>query len=173
MIEDFAHRLTLDRIRDGERIDMVADEAERKAIAERLGLASLERLEAHACLTREGAHIRACGRLKAALEQICVASGDAIAAHVDEAFEILFVPEPSADSGEDEVELGAEDCDVVFYDGASLDLGAAIADTLALSLDPYPRSPGAKAALKEAGVLSETEVGPFAVLARLRKGLGE
>ena len=47
MIEDFAHRLTLGRIRDGERIDLVADDAERRAIAERLDLASLERLEAH------------------------------------------------------------------------------------------------------------------------------
>jgi hypothetical protein len=46
MIEDFAHRLTLDRLRDGERIDLVADDAERRAIAERLDLASLDRLEA-------------------------------------------------------------------------------------------------------------------------------
>ena len=36
MIEDFAHRLTLDRIRDGERIDLVADDAERQTIAQRL-----------------------------------------------------------------------------------------------------------------------------------------
>ena len=44
---------------------------------------------------------------------------------------------------------------MVFHDGAAIDLGGAIADTLALGLDPYPRSAGAEAALKEAGVLSE------------------
>ena len=38
MSERFAHQLRLDQIRDGERLDLVADEAERWAIAERLGL---------------------------------------------------------------------------------------------------------------------------------------
>ena len=42
------------------------------------------------------------------------------------------------------------------------------ADTLALSLDPYPRSPNAEAALKDAGVLSEEEASPFAALAALK-----
>ena len=62
MIEDFAHRLTIERIRDGERIDLVADDQERAAIAERLGLSSLERLEAHACLAIKGHTVRATGR---------------------------------------------------------------------------------------------------------------
>jgi uncharacterized metal-binding protein YceD (DUF177 family) len=171
MIEDFAHRLKISRIRDGERIDLVADEAERRAIAERLDLPSLDRLEAHASLAREGETIRATGRVAASLEQRCVVTGDPCAAHVDEAFEIAFVPEPRI-GPDDEVELRPEDCDVVFHDGAAIDLGTAIADTLALSLDPYPRSASAEAALREAGVLSEEEAGPFAVLARLRKELG-
>jgi uncharacterized metal-binding protein YceD (DUF177 family) len=58
---------------------------------------------------------------------------------------------------------------MVFHDGAVIDLGTAVADTLALSLDPYPRSATADAALKEAGVLSESEASPFAVLAKLKK----
>lgn len=172
MIEDFAHRLTLDRIRDGERVDLVADEPERRAIAERLDLPSLDRLEAHASLARDGATVRACGRVAASLEQRCVVTGEPVAAHVDEAFDIAFVPEPRAGEVPEEVELRPEDCDVVFHDGATLDLGTAIADTLALSLDPYPRSASAEAALREAGVLTEAEAGPFAELAKLKKGLG-
>jgi uncharacterized metal-binding protein YceD (DUF177 family) len=78
------------------------------------------------------------------------------------------MPEPTAGPDE-EIELGESDCDVVFYDGAQIDLGGALADTLALSLDPYPRSAGADAALKEAGVLTEEQTSPFAVLAKLRK----
>ena len=39
---------------------------------------------------------------------------------------------------------------------------------IALSLDPYPRSAGADAALKEAGVLTEEEASPFAALAALK-----
>jgi uncharacterized metal-binding protein YceD (DUF177 family) len=173
MIEDFGHRLTLDRIRDGDRVDLAADDEERRLIAERLDLPSLERLEAHASLSREGERVRAAGRVAASLEQRCVVTGEPVSAHIDEAFEIAFMPEPRAGDLPDEVELAAEDCDVVFHDGTAIDLGSAIADTLALSLDPYPRSAAAEAALREAGVLSEEEAGPFAILAKLRKGLGE
>ena len=104
----------------------------------------------------------------AALSQSCVITGDPVAAHVDEPFAILFTPEPTEVTPDDEIELGSADCDVVFYDGAQIDLGGAIADTLALSLDPYPRSAGADAALKEAGVMTEEQASPFAVLAKLR-----
>jgi uncharacterized metal-binding protein YceD (DUF177 family) len=173
MIEDFAHRLTLDRIRNGERVDLVADDKERKAIAERLDLPSLDRLEAHASLERDGETVRATGRVAASLEQRCVVTGEPVAAHLDEPFDIAFLPEPRAGEVPEEVELRPEDCDVVFHDGAAIDLGTAIADTLALSLDPYPRSAAAEAALREAGVLSEEEAGPFAALAKLRKSLGD
>lgn len=170
MSGDFGHRIALDRIREGDRIDLAADQAERSRIAERLGLLGLERLDAHVTLTREGNLVRAKGRLRAALEQSCVATGDPVAEHVDEPFEMVFLPEPRESRAAEEVELAAEDCDVVFYDGAAIDLGAAIADTLAFSVDPYPRSASAEAALKEAGVLSEEQAGPFAALAKLKKG---
>ena len=171
MIEDFAHRLTLDRIRDGERIELAASEAERREIADRLGLASLDRLEAHVSLGRDGDAIRAKGRIGAALEQRCVVTGEPVSAHVDEPFEIAFLPEPTTSVPDDEVELAEQDCDVVFHDGGSIDLGSAIADTLALSINPYPRSAGAEAVLKEAGVLSEEQASPFAALAQLKERL--
>lgn len=169
MIEDFAHRLTLDRIRDGERLDLVADASEKDAIAGRLGLDRIERLEAHASLSRDGDRVRARGRLRAALDQRCVVTGEPVPAHIDEPFDIIFAPEPQVESADAEIELGEEDCEMVFHDGASIDLGAAIADTLALGLDPYPRSASAEAVLKDAGVLSEDEAGPFAALAQLKK----
>jgi uncharacterized metal-binding protein YceD (DUF177 family) len=169
MSDRFAHQLRLDQIRDGERLDLIADDAERATTAKRLGLPSLQRFESHVCLERTGECIRARGRLVAALDQSCVVTGEPVAAHVDEPFEILFVPEPTTAAPDEEIELGESDCDVVFYDGAAIDLGGAIADTLALSLDPYPRSAGAEAALKEAGVLTEEQTSPFAVLAKLRK----
>ena len=169
MSDAFAHHLPLAQIRDGDRVDLIADQSERHAVAERLGLASLERLEAHATLERNGDEIRTRGRVKAALEQSCVATGEPIAAHLDEPFDIAFLPEPKDLRDEAEVELREEECDVVFHDGSAIDLGSAIADTLALSLDPYPRSAGADAALKEAGVLSEAETSPFAALAKLKR----
>lgn len=169
MSDRFAHQLRLDQVRDGDRLDVVADDEERAAVAKRLDLASLGRLEAHVCLKRTGDIIRAKGRLLASLDQSCVVTGQPVAAHVDEPFAILFVPEPETGGPDEEIELGEADCDTVFHDGAAIDLGGALADTLALSLDPYPRSAGADAALKEAGVLTEAQASPFAVLAKLRK----
>jgi uncharacterized metal-binding protein YceD (DUF177 family) len=168
-VSRFGDAMPLNAVRDGARLDLSADEAERRAIAERLGLAGLERFDAHVVLHREGERVRAEGRIKAALEQSCVASGEPVPARVDEAFELLFLPEPTG-TPDEEIELSEEDCDVVFLDGAAIDLGAALADTLALSLDPYPRSPQAEAALQEAGVLREEQAGPFAALAALKKG---
>jgi uncharacterized metal-binding protein YceD (DUF177 family) len=170
LTDDFAHDLRLDRIRDGERLDLVADEVERNAVARRLGLEAIERLEAHVTLSRTGEVVRASGRLTAALKQSCVVTGDPVVAHIDGAFDLVFMREPQT-ARDDEIELGPSDCDTVFYEGGAIDLGGAIADTLALSVDPYPRSASADMALKEAGVLTEGEAGPFAALAQLKKGL--
>ena len=168
MSETFETRLPLAQIRDGERVDLNANDKQCAEIAKRLGLLSLDRLEAHAVLSREGEKVCATGRIKAALEQSCVASGEPVQARIDEPFELTFLPEPKGRPDE-EVELGENELDVVFHDGAAIELGAAIADTLSLVLDPYPRGPNADAALKAAGVLSEEQAGPFAALAALKR----
>jgi len=172
-MRDFAHRMTIDSIRDGDRIDLTADEAERTAIAKRLGLVALDRLEAHIMLHRDGKSVRCEGRVKAQLLQACIASGDPVAAAVDETFKIHFAPEPKIDAPEAELELAGDELDTVFHDGQAIDLGTAIADTLGLALDPYPRGPGAEIALKEAGVMTEGEAGPFAILAKLKSNPSE
>lgn len=171
-MSDFAHRLQLDQIRDGDRVDLCADDRERNIVGERLGLLSLDRLEVHARLSREGPKVRASGRLKAALDQACVATGEPVPAHIDEPFDLVFMPEPKVGADE-EIELGQDDLDTVFHDGSAIDLGSSVIDTLALALDPYPRSAGADAALKEAGVMTEDEASPFAALAALKEKLGK
>jgi uncharacterized metal-binding protein YceD (DUF177 family) len=176
MSETFSCRLNLDKVHDGTRIDLTATDEERAALAKRLGLVGIARMEAHCALDRvagaAAGAIRARGRIKAALTQSCVASGDPLTAYVDEAFELHFQPEP-AGTPDDEIELSGDELDVIFHDGSAIELGEAIADTLALSLDPYPRGPNAEAALKEAGVISEEQAGPFAALAALKGKLGE
>jgi uncharacterized metal-binding protein YceD (DUF177 family) len=172
MSERFSLSLRIAAIRDGDRVDLAADELECAAIAERLNLPAVGALKAHAVLTRDGELVKATGRLKANLEQSCVASGEPIATSVDEPFELHFVPEPEGRPDE-EIELGAHDLDTIFHDGAVVPLGDALVDTLALSLDPYPRGPNATAALHEAGVLSEEEAGPFAALAALKRDKGD
>ncbi|WP_338502234.1 DUF177 domain-containing protein [Sphingomonas kaistensis] len=160
-------KLSLDKLRDGQRIDYAADEAERAAVAERLDLLGLERLEAALTLHCEGEKVRAEGRLIASVTQACVASGEPVPARVDEKIALHFLPEPKG-TPDEELELSAEDLDVIFHDGREIDLGTAVADELSLALDPYPRSAKAEDALKEAGVLSEEQAGPFAALAALK-----
>ncbi len=62
MTDRFAHHLRLDQIRDGQRLDLVADDQERGAIADRLALNALDRLDAHATLSRDGPVVKAEGR---------------------------------------------------------------------------------------------------------------
>jgi uncharacterized metal-binding protein YceD (DUF177 family) len=170
MSESFAHQLRLDQIRDGDRADLTASDSERLRIASDLGLEALSRLDAHAVLERKGDIVRVTGRMLASLTQACVVTGDPVTAHVDEPFDLLFTPAAPGVAGDSEIELGPDDCDTIFHDGATIDLGRAILDTLALSVDPYPRSAGADAALKDAGIMTEEQAGPFAALAALRKG---
>ncbi len=138
MTDPFAQAVRIDTIRDGERLDVTADEAARAAIAERLRLTRLDRLEAHVVLERDGSNILAKGRVLASLDQSCVITGDPVAAHIDEPFEVKFIPEPTVAAPDEEIELAAEDCDTMFHDGATIDLGAAVADSLALALESLP-----------------------------------
>ncbi len=157
-----------------------ATEAERAALAARFGFSSLERLEADYSLTREDHAILATGELRAALAQPCVATAEPVAEEVREGFTIRFVPEAEIETvtpgAEGEIEIDAEGADIVAYTGERFDIGEAIAETLALAVDPYPRAPQADVILRQVGVLSEEEAaeqsGPFAALAAL-KGKGK
>jgi uncharacterized metal-binding protein YceD (DUF177 family) len=173
MSTSFVHVFKLDQVGQGMRVDLYASDSDCADVARRLGLVSLDRLEAHVVLTRNGDKVHAEGRVLASLGQSCVVTGEPVSAAVDEAFAVDFLPEPKAGQANDDVELGAEDCDIMFHDGASIDLAAAVVDSLALALDPYPRSAGAEASLKEAGVISEEEAGPFAALGALRDKLNK
>ena len=165
---EFSRPVRIDTLGGGAReMEIEADAAERGALAERFGLISLERLRAAIALVRRGEEIVATGRVHAALAQACVATGEPVSAELDEPFEILFRPHP-ATAGEEEIEIAGSELDVVFFDGGLIDVGEAVAETVALSLDPFPRSPAAAEALREAGVLSEEEAKPAGALAGLK-----
>lgn len=167
MTPEFSRPRRLDTIGTGESEARVeADAAERQALARRFGLIAIDKLAADYAIRRDAAGVIARGHLSGAVVQPCSVTGDPVPAQIEEDFAIRFVPE-SGETG-DEVELNEEDCDTVFYTGGAIDLGEAAAETLALALDPFPRSAGAEAALRDAGVLNEEEAGPFAALARLK-----
>ena len=69
------------------------------------------------------------------------------------------------------MELAEGELDEIDYEGSAVDLGEAAAQTLALALDPFPRSPTADEKLRAAGVIGEEEAGPFAALKALKDKL--
>ena len=171
MSPEFSRTYRIDTLGAGARqVRIDADEAERAALAARFGLLGIARLAAEAALSRTGETVTARGTVSAAVTQSCVATEEPVDETVEEAFRIEFRPHPESAAAEEEIELSEGEMDVVFYDGAAIDLGEALADTLALSLDPYPRSAGAEAVLREAGIMTEEEASPFAVLAQLKRG---
>lgn len=172
MTPEFSRPVRLDEIGDAARlITIAADPAEREALARRFALVSIGRLEAEGNIHRSGDTVFVGGRLRAEAMQSCVATGEPLLATLDVPFSLRFVPEESVSPAE-EVELSEEDCDTLIYAEGAIDLGEAVAETLALSLEPFPRSPNADAVLEAAGVVDESEVGPFAVLKGLRGKLG-
>ena len=169
---EFARPQRVDTIGDEARsIAIEADAGERAALARRFGLIAIDRLTGNFTLRRDAAGIVAEGRVAAALTQACSITGDPLPATIDEPVALRFVPEDEAT--QDEIELGDHDVDVIAYDGGAIDLGEVAAETMVLALDPFPRGPNAEAVLRDAGVLSEGEAGPFGVLAALKDKLGK
>lgn len=166
---EFSRVVRLDqtaRAAAGERI--IADAEERTALARRFQLVSIDRLEADYTLSWEADNLMARGRLRATLAQTCVATGEPVPETIETAFAIRFLKE-SDGAEEVEVDLNEdEEYDTVFYSGESIDLGESVAETLALALTSFPRSPGADAYLKQLGVLSEEQASPFAALQALK-----
>lgn len=149
-------------------LSLDASKAELEALAARFGIVGLDRLTAEASVSRRGEDVLASGSFSAAVTQSCVATGEPVAAELHEDFAITFRPHPRDVAPEEEIELSEGELDIVFYDGSSVDIGEAVAESLGLSLDPYPRSPKAEAALRDAGVKSEDEVEPAGPLAGLK-----
>ena len=170
MTPEFSRTFRLDELGGGLRaVSIAAEEGERAALAARFGLIGIARLEANAELVRDGDIVTAIGKLKADVTQACVASGDPVPAKIAEDFALRFVPagaEPEA-----EVELDESDLDELDYEGSAVDLGEAVAQTMALALDPFPRAPSAEEKLRAAGVIGEDETGPFAALKALKDKL--
>lgn len=170
---EFSRTFRIDTLGAGARnVSIEADEGERAGLARRFGLEAIHRLAAEAALTRNGDIVVATGCVSASVEQSCVATGEPVPEEVAEEFAIEFRPHVEVDSAEEEIELGEGELDVVFYDSSAVDLGDAVAETVSLALNPFPRSAKADEVLRAAGVKSEdeakAEASPFAGLAALK-----
>lgn len=164
----------------GKEVRFDADEQARVKLAERMGIVELRRLTGIANLRpyrKEGLTLDC--RFEADLVQSCVVTLDPVDEHIDEEFRQRYLPAqmldlPSAKAPDSQrevaVDIEAEDAPEPMTSGG-VDIGEAVAERLALALDPYPRKRDASfnALPEEAGDASESKPNPFAVLEKLKK----
>lgn len=148
-------------------VELSATPEECTALARRFALVAVKALSATVQLDAKGTTISAKGHLRAQIVQSCAISGDDLPARIDEAFDLRFVPAPATQA--EELELEAGDLDEIEYEGMQFDLGEALAQTMALGIDPYAEGPRAEAVRRAAGLLDEQASGPFAALKGLLK----
>lgn len=173
---EFSRPVLVDQVPTrGMEMEVEADAAERAALAKRFGLRSVDALSARLKLKAiaGGTLFRVHGELSAKVVQICVVTLEPVPAKIAEEFELTFGGD-EADDEAGELDLSFEDADppepIV---GGAIDIGEAVAEQLALALDPFPRKAGAQFA--ESAAASPKDEGkphPFAVLARLQQKKG-
>lgn len=156
------------------RLDTNADE--RAGVAERLGILAVNNLTADLLVRRwkrDGVVVE--GRIKGSLDQACVVTLEPVREIVDEAVDLIFVPETSKlariePEGDGELHLDPEGADIPeTFRGDTIDLGPFIEELVGLSLDPYPRAPGVEfSELDTDPDPSGGKVSPFAALGRLK-----
>ncbi len=166
---EFSRRIDIRQV-EGKNAHVEANEAERATLAKRFGLVRIDSLAADLELTRIDRKVEARGTLKAAFIQSCAVSAEDLSVAVDEPVFFRFVPEAQDHVPDEEVELTADDLDEIEYTGTHIDLGEAVAQSLALAIDPFLTGPNADAARKSAGIGTPEDNGAFAALKGLKLG---
>lgn len=185
---EFSRLVSVERLaQETVYLALEADSAQRKALAKRLGLIALDALKAEVTLDAlaEDGRYRLAGRLVADVIQTCVLTLDPVENHIEadfsreyaneavlSRFRAMRLGQDKGDFEEDEtadwlMTLEDEEEPDPLVNNA-IDAGEAVAEELALSLDPYPRKPGASLppeyrALEEDGGMAPRH-SPFAVL---------
>lgn len=148
--------------------EVTAYEAERRRLAGRFGLTAINRLCATVQFEAEGGRVAVTGRITADVIQACAISGEDFPVVIDEPVDLRFVPLRNAALPDEEIELSADACDEIDYTGLTFDLGEALAQTLALTIDPFAQGPDADRVRAEHGLADGTGGGAFAALAAFK-----
>ena len=150
-----------------------AGETERAALAARFAVTAIPALTATVDFGTKDDAVLAEGTLAATITQPCAVTREDLAYDVEEPLALRFVPAGSLPehAPDEEIELDSEDLDEIEYEGDSFDLGEAMAQTLALAIDPYREGPDADEARKKAGIVSDEDHAPSGPLAEALAGL--
>jgi len=170
---EFSRIVEVDRIGpEGADLELEANEGERADLARRFGLVSVDRLSARLTIKPVARNLyRVHGRFAAAVVQSCVVTLEPLAVTLAEELSELF---GTVGPGAAALLYGSEQGEVPEpIDAGRIDVGEAVAQHLALALDPYPRRVDAVMPSQYAAPTGQEldEKGrPFAVLKTLKKG---
>lgn len=176
---EFSHIISLAALKlNKSPLNISANPQECDLLAVRFDLPAIHSLSAQIILSTDPIMMR--GKIMANIEQICVASGEILAVNISEDIRIKFIEPPKIDPNDSEIALEDEDCDTMFHNGRDIDIGEAVAQSLYLAIDPFPRAYNAQEILQQAGVISEEEMAqkisdqkrkesPFSALSSIKK----
>jgi uncharacterized metal-binding protein YceD (DUF177 family) len=157
----------------GLAIDIDANAAQRKAMADMAGLRDIASAQAQFEVTlQRGGRVHVAGRLQARIGQTCVVTLDPVDNDIDETIDLIFAPPEQVKELADLVDQADDDEAEVpeplepIADGV-IDLGRLATDVLFLAIDPYPRKPGVVFEPRVAA--QDPEDHPFAALKALRR----
>jgi uncharacterized metal-binding protein YceD (DUF177 family) len=157
----------------GKEYELVPDAEVRKELAERAAVVAIPKLIAKLKVlpqSKAGAVVE--GSLQATVTQTCIVTLEPFDNYIDETISLVFEPEEAiAARGPLTEEIAGEDPPEPIVDGA-IDLATVVAEFLTLSIDPYPRKPGAAFEALAGGDDTDTP-SPFAALAKLKPGQGD
>ncbi|MGO4411079.1 MULTISPECIES: YceD family protein [unclassified Brevundimonas] len=165
----YSEPLRLHHIGAGVHRRLTPDADARKRVARALDLQALDMFEVDINLVPTVSGWRLDGRVMADAVQTCGLTLEPLPVHIDRKFSVQMVEATEREPDEDaEIDLELDDDSADQIEDGRLDLGQYAVEQLALSLDPFPRKPGASFEQPpEPG-----EISPFAVLKGLRSSDG-
>jgi uncharacterized metal-binding protein YceD (DUF177 family) len=150
-------------------LTLAATPAECAALAERFVILGVESLQAELTLTPATSGIvRVGGTLRAAVTQACVVTLEPVAEQVVVDLHLVVLPDGTPPTDDD-----PESPDEIESQAGMVDLGEAVAEQLALALNPYPRLPDAAVPdldPPQPDAAPNPRPNPFATLAQLKRG---
>jgi len=156
----------------GRDLTLRVDADERATLASELDVSAVNALEVKLQAVRFRGGIRVTGRLVAEIVQPSVVTLEPVLQKLEEPIDRVFLPggeKPFIEAADAEVFVDLEGEDMPdHFEGNEADMTLLIVETLALSIDPYPRNSGEQ--VPEAG-LGDAKESPFARLKVLKDKL--
>ncbi|WP_417513435.1 YceD family protein [Minwuia sp.] len=152
----------------GTHFSHVFDDAARAALQQRLDVISVDRVKAEGRVWPAEDGVFVDFQLTGHVVQSCVVTLEPVGSDVDERVSLHYTPASSVPAEPNVVDINDEDDPPEPMVDDRIDIGAAMAEHLALGLDPWPRRPDAEL---PGSVTAEPRQNPFAVLAKLKKKL--